>query len=35
VRVTRKVKCSIADASDSKVYNLSKLGPMLVTNEFE
>jgi hypothetical protein len=31
VRVTRKVKCSIADASDSKVYNLSQLGPMLVT----
>ena len=31
VLVTRKVKCSIADASDSKVYTLSQLGPMLVT----
>jgi hypothetical protein len=30
VRVTRKVKCTMAEAKDGQVYTLAQLGPMLV-----
>jgi hypothetical protein len=33
VRVTRKVKCTMADAKDAQVYTLAQLGPMLVTTQ--